>query len=103
MSLEALKSFFSEGNAELIEEHEETKETQDKPILTGYIEREKQNRELYYEVASNIKESERLRAKINKDFKAAAPREQILKDCLKCISLMTGDSVFYNQNIKYFK
>ncbi len=103
MSLEALKSFFSEDNTEPIEEPEEVKEEQDNPVLTAHIERERQSRELYYKMADNIKESERLRSKINKDFKAAAPREEILKDCLKCISLMTGDSVFYNQNIKYFK
>ncbi len=54
-------------------------------------------------VYENVKKSERLRAKINKDIKAAAPMEEILKDCIECISLMTGDKVFYTQNIKYLK
>lgn len=103
MSLDALKSFFSEDNAEPIEEHQEAKETTDNPILTAHMERERKSRELYFEMADNIKKSEKLRAKINKSFKAGTPREEILKDCLECISLMTGDSVFYRQNIKYFK
>jgi len=51
-------------------------------------------------IYENIKKSERLRAKINKAFIAGAPLEEILRDCLEVISLMTGDTVFYKQNIK---
>ncbi len=103
MSLEALKSFFSEGNTGPGAKVKEDKQKPISPILTGHIEREKQSRELLFYLADNIKKSEQLRIKINKDFIAGVPREAILKDCLECISLMTGDKVFYNQNIKYIK
>lgn len=103
MSLDALKSFFSEDKNE---SKENIKKEENKPIntvLTAHIEREKRNREAYKEIAENIKASERLRCKINKDFIAGSDHKEILKDCLKCISLMTGDTVFYNQNIKHLE
>lgn len=103
MSLDALKAFFKEDNKEAIETPKEVKKEQVTPILTAHIEREKQSRELFFEIAENIKRSERLRSKINKDFIAGVDHELILKDCIECISLMTGDSVFYNQNKKYLK
>ncbi len=103
MSLDALKSFFSEVEPKAIEEPQETIKERGSPILTAHIEREKQSRELYFEMAENIKRSERLRCKINKDFIAGVDHELILKDSLECISLMTGDRVFYNQNKKYLK
>ena len=103
MSLDALKSFFSEGDNK---DEGNIKEEEKKPVnavLTAHIEREKQSRELFFKIAENIKKSEQLRCKINKDFIAGADHEGILKDCLKCISLMTGDTVFYNQNIKHLE
>ena len=103
MSLDALKSFFSEDKNE---SKENIKKEENKPIntvLTAHIEREKRNREAYKEIAENIKKSERLRCKINKDFKNGVDPIEILKDSIKCISLMTGDTVFYNQNIKYLE
>lgn len=67
------------------------------------IERKKIELERITNVFENIKKSERLRCKINKDFIAAAPLEEILMDCLEVISLMTGDTVFYKQNKEYLK
>ncbi len=103
MSLDALKSFFSEDNSQPIEKDREDKKEEHNPILTAYIEREKRNREAYKEIAENIKKSEQLRCKINKDFKNGVDPIEILKDSIKCISLMTGDTVFYNQNIKHLE
>lgn len=103
MSLDALKSFFSEDNNQDIGKDKEVTKERPDLILTAHIEREKKSRELYKEMAKNIKESERLRSKINKDFKAGADPVEILKDSIKCISLMTGDTVFYKQNIKYLE
>lgn len=103
MSLDALKSFFSEEKPKAIEEPKETIKERTNPILTAHIERERQNRELFFKIADNIKKSEALRCKINKDFIAGVDHEEILKDCLECISLMTGDTVFYRQNIEYIE
>lgn len=52
------------------------------------------------EVAENIKLSERLRSEINIGTKAEESIEALYAKALKCISLMTGDTVFYEQNIK---
>lgn len=101
MSLDALKSFFSEDNTKPIEKVKEVKKENHTPILTARIEREKKTQELFKHLQDNIKKSERLRCKINKDILANAPVEVVLKDCIECISLMTGDSVFYKQNKKY--
>lgn len=103
MSLDALKSFFSEDKNEGKENIKQGKEKPINAVLTAHIEREKRNREAYKEIAENIKKSEQLRCKINKDFKNGVDPIEILKDCLKCISLMTGDTVFYNQNIKHLE
>ena len=103
MSLDALKSFFSEDNNQDIGKDKEVTKERPKPVLTAHIEREKRNREAYKEIAENIKASEQLRCKINKDFKNGVDPIEILKDSIKCISLMTGDTVFYNQNIKHLK
>lgn len=103
MSLDALKSFFSEGDNKDKENIKQEKEKPINAVLTAHIEREKRNREAYKEIAENIKKSERLRCKINKDFKIGVDPIEILKDSIKCISLMTGDTVFYNQNIKHLE
>ena len=103
MSLDALKSFFSEDKSESKENIKKEENKPTNPILTAHIEREKRNREAYKEIAENIKKSERLRCKINKDFKNGVDLIEILKDCLKCISLMTGDTVFYTQSIKHLE
>ena len=103
MSLDALKSFFSEGDNKDKGNIKPEKEKPVNAVLTAHIERERRNREAYKEIAENIKASERLRCKINKDFIAGVDHELILKDAIECISLMTGDTVFYNQNIKYIK
>ena len=103
MSLDALKAFFSEDNTTPKETPKEDKKEQHTPILTARIEREKKSLELFRYLQDNIKKSERLRCKINKDVKAGADIFDLLIDAIKCISLMTGDTVFYEQNIKALK
>lgn len=97
MSLDALKDFFGEGN-EPMPEQEEPEPTD--LILTGQIEREKKRYELYKETANNIRKSESLRSKINHDVKKEVDLFSLLNDSLKCIALMTGDKLFYKDNIE---
>jgi rubrerythrin len=97
MALEALKAY--------ADAQQPKKQTQQPPepvnkVLTAHMDREKQSWELYKKMADNIRLSELLRCKINKDVKAGAEIYNLLVDALKCISLMTGDTVFYEQNIK---
>lgn len=51
----------------------------------------------------NIRKSERLRAKITKALSNGESKDLILKDCLEVIGLMTGDKVFYKQNLEKIK
>lgn len=51
------------------------------------------------ELAENSKISERLRREINK----SNDKEEMLEKALECISLMTGDKVFYTLNITKVK
>lgn len=100
MSLDALKDFFGEGN-EPMPEQEEPEPTD--LILTGQIEREKKRHKLYKEMAENIRNSEALRHKINHGVKQEEDIFILLTDSLKCISLMTGDKLFYKRNIETLK
>ncbi len=103
MALEALKAY---AEAQKQQSNSKPKQTNPEPVnkvLTAQMEREKQSWELYKKMADNIRLSESLRCKINKDVKAGADIFSILIDCIKCISLMTGDTVFYEQNIKALK
>ena len=52
----------------------------------------------YKKQQENIKKSERLRAEINKDIQAGEPIYKVLLKAIECISLMTGDRVFYDIN-----
>ena len=99
MGLEALKRY---AIAQDFEEKPKPQQTET-GILTAHIEREKQSQELFKKVADNIRLSEILRCKINKDVIAGADTYSLLLDAIKCISLMTGDTVFYEQNIKALK
>lgn len=89
---QASKDFEDKPNQPLIEPENKT--------LTAHIERDKQTWEYSKKQAENILKSERLRCKIYKDVKAGADTYSLLIDAIKCISLMTGDTVFYDQNIK---
>lgn len=64
------------------------------------IERDKeilrQAEEVYKKYQENIKVSEHLRAEINKETDIKAMCEK----ALRCIALMTGDEVFYKNNIR---
>ena len=100
MNMEALQSFFSEENNQVIDKPNKYTKEPTNLVLTRHIERDKQSQELYFKMAKNIKESERLRYKITKDIKTAVQKEDILLTALKCISHMIGDLTFYEQNIK---
>jgi hypothetical protein len=66
------------------------------------IDKQKQQQEeafkIHKETADNISRSQHLRAEINKDITAGADTHSILLKALKCIELMTGDTVFNNVN-----
>lgn len=55
---------------------------------------------IWSQVAGNIKKSEQLRGQINKALHDGQPANQVLAMALECIGLMTGDMVFYRQNIE---
>lgn len=52
----------------------------------------------YKKQQENIKKLEQLRAEINKDIQAGEPIYKVLLKAIECISLMTGDRVFYDMN-----
>ena|SRR5664279_1201822 len=52
------------------------------------------------EQAERIRVSERLRIEITKGLKSGSNPSNILLTALECISLMTGDKLFYEQNMK---
>ena len=103
MSLEALKSFFNEGEGTDKGKDKEKERRPDNAVLTAYIREDKERMDYYKMKAENINKSEMLRSKINKAFINEVDPIEILKDCLECISVMTGDTVSYNQNIKKLK
>lgn len=70
-----------------LDQHEQDKEELSK-ILLMYADR-------------NLK-SEEIRAFININIKALDTKTLLIK-AIECISLMTGDKVFYNQNIKHLE
>jgi len=51
----------------------------------------------------NIRKSEHLRCKIYKGVKQGVDIETLLIQSIECISLMTGDTVFYTQNVERIK
>lgn len=52
----------------------------------------------YREQQENIREAGQLRAEINKSIQAGEPIYGILLKAIECISLMTGDKLFYDAN-----
>jgi hypothetical protein len=75
---------------------------QEIPVVNKLIrkyEHKEANNSYNLEVAENIKQSEHLRSEINKGTKAGESIEELYRKALKCISLMTGDEIFYKQNI----
>ena len=52
----------------------------------------------YREQQENIREAGQLRAEINKSIQAGEPIYGILIKAIKCISLMTGEKLFYDAN-----
>jgi len=99
MALEALKAYAAQmQNAK--EELQQPETEQASKALITHMERERQAAEYAKKQAEYIKLSERLRAKINKEVQQGADIYTILLDALQCIAVMTGDSVFYTQNIE---
>ena len=99
MGLEHLQALFGADNSEPIQEPKKEVKEQYSPILTAHIQRDNKARELYFKMADNINKSEKLRVEITKGIKRNDPIDELFIAALKCISLMTGDEVFYNQNI----
>lgn len=99
MSLDHLYDFFNEGNNETVPKDKQEEQQAIQPILTARNELETKSRAVYEELSENIKVSEKLRQDITKSINAGQDKEAILKKCLKCISLMTGEKLFYKQNI----
>ena len=66
------------------------------------VERDKEDRDkarkVYVDQQGNVLKSERLRSEINKDISAAKDPYNILLKAIECISLMTGDMLFYTNN-----
>jgi len=52
----------------------------------------------YKEHQENIKRAGQLRAEINKGVQAGEPVYRLLLKAIECISLMTGDKLFYDMN-----
>lgn len=61
-------------------------------------EAEEQQRAVYNEHQANISKAGQLRASINIDIKQGEETYNILLKALECISLMTGDKLFYDAN-----
>lgn len=60
--------------------------------------REESHDKLIKLLSKNIRESELLRCEINK----SNDKKEIIDKALKCISLLSGDNLFYENNIKKF-
>lgn len=52
----------------------------------------------YKEHQENIRRAGQLRAEINKGIQAGEPIYKVLLKAIECISLMTGDKLFYDMN-----
>ncbi len=100
MALDALKAYAEAQNQQSNNKPSKHEPEPVNKILTAQMDREKQSQNPYKKMAENNLKSERLRCKITKDVKAGADILDILTDCIKCISLMTGDTAFYEQSIK---
>ena len=100
MGLQELLNLFNDSNEQEATKPENEQQEDRELILADSIDRERKAALTYKRMAHNIKKSERLRAKINKSVAAGDPEDKILEDCIKCISLMTGEDLFYKQNIK---
>ena len=98
MALEALKAY---AEAQKQQSNSKPKQTNPEPVnkvLTAQMEREKQSWELYKKMADNIRRAGQLRAEINKGIQAGEPVFKLLLKAIECISLMTGDKLFYDMN-----
>jgi hypothetical protein len=94
--LTALKEYYS-SQAETAATSAKTEPLQT-GILTAHIEDERARREQAKAEADNTKRSEQLRIKITKDILGGVAVHEILLTALECISVMTGDTAFSEQN-----
>lgn len=53
---------------------------------------------VYKEQQENIRRAGQLKAKINKGIQAGEPIYKLLLKAIECVSLMTGDKLFYDMN-----
>lgn len=73
----------------------------EQPVGLARLERiQEENRrlsEMYKRQSENIRKSEALRTKVQKGIAAGVDTFTLLLQAMECISLMTGDTVFYDQ------
>jgi len=93
--LNALKEYYSSQLEVAVVKEDPRRQT---GILTTHIEEERARREQAKIEADNTKRSEQLRIKITKDILGGVAVHEILLTALECISTMTGDTAFYEQN-----
>lgn len=100
MSLEALRAYSERQKTELGVSTGGNAKNAENASLVAHMSLEERRRDLHRRMAENIKKSELLRSKINKDLNADTDHKAVLMDALECISLMTGDVSFYENNKK---
>ena len=115
MALEALKQYAEEQNQATREEIERLtkndalkRPTSDekargniKPLVSKENVTEATQERLaagYREQQENIRRAKQLRADINKSIPAGEPMYKVLLKAIECISLMTGEKLFYDMN-----
>lgn len=120
MALKALKQYAEEQNQATREEIEKLtkndalkRPTSDakgkghiKPLASPENVAEALNERLaagYKAQQENIRKAGQLRAEINKGVKAGEPIYKILLKAIECISLMTGEKLFYDANREYLQ
>lgn len=89
---------FTTGQIETIDQDQ----PQDSPKYYEKIEKERANREFIAQVrdtqAENVRRAGALRGEITKGIRAGQDPYILLLEAIECISKMTGDSIFYEQN-----
>jgi len=85
------------GGIQMLRERDDTKRY---PNLEHQHELDKKTRDYQAERAEACQRSECLRAEINNDIQAGEDPLKILLKAVECISLVTGDDVFNEQNRK---
>ena len=95
MALEALKAYAIAQTPKDIKEEPQRATEPESKTLTSYIKRDKQVWEYNKKQSENIIKSEHLRTKINRELIKGEDISLLFIEAIECISLMTGDKVFY--------